>query len=201
MKLHDPRLPAVERLAASRERLRGALIEYTAPPDPADEEPSMVMSALSSIPGVGSVIDAVRGWWANHPLHLATRVAGGTARSAMRPYARRNPYKLVLGAAAIGGLLYWIKPWRGLFRSALVAGVLPQIVARAMSQVPIEAWLASMASHFRGEGDPPVPPSAPAAGEATTPPAGGTVATGPTVEVPASPGDAAGADRPPGPLH
>ena len=148
---NDPRLPAVERLMLSRERLRGALIEIAPPPDAAgDPEPSVLMTALMAIPGVQLVVDSVRSWWSQHPLHMATMVAGNTARSAMAPIARRKPFALIAAAVAVGGLLYWIKPWRGLLKPALLAGLVPHLVARAMDHVPLEAWMAA-ASDFASE--------------------------------------------------
>ncbi|MCR5881480.1 hypothetical protein LRS03_00795 [Rhizobacter sp. J219] len=168
--LDDPRLPAVERLALTRQRLRVALHELSAPPDASqDEGPSVLMTALMAIPGVNVVVDAVRNWWSQHPLHLATLVAGNSARSAMAPLARRSPYGLILAAAAIGGLLYWIKPWRGLLKPALLAGILPHLVSRAMEHVPIESWVSAV-STFAAErmrpGSGPVPdPASPAAAE------------------------------------
>lgn len=148
---NDPRLPAVERLMLSRERLRGALIEIAPPPDAAgDHEPSVLMTALMAIPGVRLVVDSVRSWWSQHPLHMATMVAGNTARSAMGPIARNRPFALIAAAVAVGGLLYWIKPWRGLLKPALLAGLVPHLVARAMDHVPLEAWM-SAATTFASE--------------------------------------------------
>ncbi|HEY0819725.1 MAG TPA: hypothetical protein VGD46_13160 [Rhizobacter sp.] len=145
----DARLSAVERLTLSRQRLRVALHEL-APPDEATgepKEPSVLMTALMAIPGVQTLVESVRGWWAQHPLHLATLVAGSTARSAMRPIAGRNPFGLVLAAAAVGGLLYWIKPWRGLLRPALLAGIVPHLVSRIMAQVPVESWMEAVSTY------------------------------------------------------
>ena len=148
---NDPRLPAIERLTLSRERLRGALREIAPPPDAAgDHEPSVLMTALMAIPGVRLVVDSVRSWWSQHPLHMATMVAGNTARSAMAPIARNKPFALIAAAVAVGGLLYWIKPWRGLLKPALLAGLVPHLVARAMDHVPLDAWM-SAASAFASE--------------------------------------------------
>lgn len=144
--LGDPRQSAVERLALSRERLRGALRELEPPPDAHGEEPSVLMTALMGLPGVNLVVDAVRNWWSQHPLRLATLVAGNTARSAMRPIARRNPFALMLAAAAVGGLLFWIKPWRGLLKPALLAGLVPHLVSRVMDRVPFESWMAAVST-------------------------------------------------------
>lgn len=173
--LNDPRLPAVERLALSRERLRGALQELAAPPSPApDSGPSVLMTALMAIPGVNVIVDSVRTWWAQHPLHLATLVAGNTARSAVGPVAKRNPFALIAAAAAIGGLLYWIKPWRGLLKPALLAGIVPHLVSRAMDHVPVESWMSAVSTfaseRMRGNGTAgPEPQQAASSPEATNP--------------------------------
>lgn len=172
--LNDPRQPAVERLALSRERLRGALQEFASPSDAAEgQEPSVLMTTLMAIPGVGLVVDAVRNWWSQHPLHLATLVAGNTARSVMKPFARRSPFALILAAAAIGGLLYWFKPWRGLLKPALLAGLIPHLVSRAMEHVPVESWMSAVSTfaseRMRGSG--------PAAGADSQAPAGDGAAT------------------------
>lgn len=149
--INDPRLPAVERLMLSRERLRGALREIAPPPDAAgDHEPSVLVTALMAIPGVRLVVESIRSWWSQHPLHMATMVAGNTARSVMAPIARNKPFALIAAAVAVGGLLYWIKPWRGLLKPALLAGLVPHLVARAMDHVPLEAWM-SAASTFASE--------------------------------------------------
>lgn len=143
----DPRLPAVERLALSRARLRGALQELSPPRNDGDEGgPSVLMTALLAIPGVSTVVEAVRNWWSQHPLHLATLVAGNTARSAVDPVARRSPFGLILAAAAIGALLYWVKPWRGLLKPALLAGMVPHLVSRVMDHVPLESWMAAVST-------------------------------------------------------
>jgi hypothetical protein len=145
--IQDPRLPAVERLAASRQRLRAALAEAADPRgEEGEERPSVLMTALLAIPGARLVVDAVRNWWSQHPLHLVTLVARNTVSGVVRPVVRRNPYGLVIAAMAIGGLLFLVKPWRGLLRPALLAGLLPHFVSRAVAQVPVEAWMASLMS-------------------------------------------------------
>jgi hypothetical protein len=195
---HDARLSAVERLVLSRQRLRVALHEL-APPDETGEpeEPSVLMTALMAIPGVQTLVESVRGWWAQHPLHLATLVAGNTARSAMKPIARRNPFGLMLAAAAVGGLLYWIKPWRGLLRPALLAGIVPHLVSRIMAQVPVESWMEAV-STFASEqmrGRRAHEPAA-ATGDATSSPPAATSTTSATPPTPASPAPAAAPAQP-----
>ena len=127
---------ALQRLAISRERMRAHLHEASSPDRGEGEGKSHpVLDALMSIPGAGIVVEAVRGWWSQHPLHLATLVAADATRTLVRPFARRNPFVLVAGAVAVGGLIFWLKPWRGFLRPALLAGLLPQLVSQSATGV------------------------------------------------------------------
>lgn len=181
--LDDPRRPAVERLRLTRERLRGALHELSPPPaGDKDTGPSVLMTALMAIPGVHVIVDSVRAWWSQHPLHLASLVAGNTARSAVGPAARRSPFALIAAAAAIGALLYWIKPWRGLLKPALLAGLVPHLVARAMDHVPLESWVSAVSTFASErnraaapEGAAPAAAAAPAQPVDPTPPPSSTL--------------------------
>jgi hypothetical protein len=136
---------ALQRLALSRERLRAALREANGDlPDGRAHPPSPLMNLLLSIPGARIVIDAVRNWWAGHPMHFAGIVASQAAHSVVRPMARRNPYTLMALAMVAGGLVFWFKPWRGLLKPALLAGLLPQLISRAVAHVPMESWLSAL---------------------------------------------------------
>jgi hypothetical protein len=139
------RSPALERLAQSRERIRATLREANGdtPPD-GGHEPSALMKALLAIPGVHIVVDALRHWWAGHPMRMAGLVATHAARTVVRPMAKRNPYALMVAAAVAGGLIFWIKPWRGLIKPALLAGLMPQILSRAVAHVPMESWISAL---------------------------------------------------------
>jgi hypothetical protein len=121
-------LSAAQRLALSRERLRNSLQRPAAPE------------------GGNVVMDALRAWWAQHPLRLAATVATDAAKAAVRPIAERHPFALVLGALLIGGLVVGARPWRGILKPALLAGLLPQLVAKLMAQLPLDSWLAMLAS-------------------------------------------------------
>ena len=48
---------------------------------------------------------------------------------------------LMLVAGVAGAGLAWTRPWRWIFRSALFAGLVPQLVARFASSLPIESWM------------------------------------------------------------
>jgi hypothetical protein len=74
-------------------------------------------------------------------LQTVLRVAESAGNQSLRPIAQSNPLALV-GVAAVGGaLLMWTKPWRSLAGSALLAGMLPQLGARLVSQIPIASLL------------------------------------------------------------
>lgn len=141
---HNPRLPPLQRLASSRERIRVTLRQEREEQE--QHHPSALMSALLAIPGARAVVETVSQWWAHHPMHVAGTVASNAARSMMRPMARRNPFGLILAAVAVGGLVYWLKPWRFIMKSAVVASIVPQLVARAVNHMPIESWLATLAA-------------------------------------------------------
>ena len=126
------RLPAAQRLAASRERMR---VSMTRQPAAAD--------------GTGPVLDALKDWWAAHPLHVAGVVAADAAKTLIGPVAQRHPIALVAGALLLGGALVWAKPWRGILKPALLAGLLPQLLSKAMAVVPVESWLAVLSSLTR----------------------------------------------------
>jgi hypothetical protein len=62
-------------------------------------------------------------------------LAAQAATVLVQPIARRHPYALVLGAAVAGGLLMLARPWRWISTPALLAGLLPQIMAEAMKHL------------------------------------------------------------------
>ena len=109
-------------------------------------EPPSWLTGLASIPGVAVVMDAVRGWWAQHPARVATLVATDAAKTFIRPVAQRHPIGLVVGALLVGALLARVRPWRGLIKPALFAGLLPHIVSRVVAHVPLDSWLSAFNS-------------------------------------------------------
>jgi len=133
---------AAERVALSREHLRQALHDATAPRrpaiDPVTGTPTAVpwLERMQSIPGASIAIDAISAWWSRHPAHLAVSVASRTAETMVRPIAQRHPLTLVAGAFAIGAVLAWSRPWRWALKPALFAGLLPQLLLSAMKATP-----------------------------------------------------------------
>lgn len=142
--MSDARLSAAQRLAASRERMR--LSMRKAAPEPRESS--------------GMVADALRDWWSQHPWRVAGTVAADAVKAGLQPVAQRHPIALVLGAVVVGGLIVWARPWRGILRPALLAGLLPQLMSKAMEHLPVESWLAVLSSLAKQPAA--KPPSAPA---------------------------------------
>jgi hypothetical protein len=63
-----------------------------------------------------------------YPLQTVLNTAAVTAELVLQPIARNHPYRLVIGAALAGALLVRTRPWRWLPASALLAGLMPQLV-------------------------------------------------------------------------
>ncbi|HWH80630.1 MAG TPA: hypothetical protein VNU71_00170 [Burkholderiaceae bacterium] len=136
---------ATLRVEASRQRLRLAM---SPPPQSSVHRRAARTGTLEalwlrwrSLPLVRDVVDSVASWWASHPLRPMGRVAGEASGAVVRPIAQRHPWWLMLGAAVIGAGLARARPWRWIFRSALFAGLAPQLAARVAANLPLESWL------------------------------------------------------------
>jgi hypothetical protein len=129
------------RIELTRARLRLAMM----PPDRAHaaRPAASFMSAahLKELPVIGTIIEAIQSWWFNHPMRPVASVAVEASNAVVQPLAQRNPFALVAGAAALGALFVWSKPWRWLFGPALFAGLVPQVASRVVSNLPIESWM------------------------------------------------------------
>lgn len=131
---------AAERVGLSRARLRLAL----APPPAMDAqetgERGLRFRGIASLPLVGVVLQSLDAWWAHHPLRPVAQIACGALGAALAPIAKQYPLVLVLSAGAAGGALAWSRPWRWIFSSALLAGLLPHVASRVVSTLPLETW-------------------------------------------------------------
>lgn len=149
---------ACERLAQSRERLRQALQQESSGSNDtggqgADNFFGGLLGNLQGAPGAHLVGEVLHAWWRKQPLRVALLLATEAAKVLLQPVARKHPYALVLGAAATGGLVVLLRPWRWISTPALLAGLLPQIMSEAMKH--LSAKPRTVVSAGRGLAHPP----------------------------------------------
>jgi hypothetical protein len=160
-----PALKPLQRLAQSRDRLRQAMRDVSAPPDrlgkqSAGGSAAAWLDSLKALPGASLVIEALSSWWARHPLRIAAMVGADAAKALVLPVAQRHPLGLMLGALLLGAALACSRPWRWMFKPALLAGLLPQLISKAMAQVPAQSWMAVLTSLAQERGKPAAQPAA-----------------------------------------
>jgi hypothetical protein len=136
-----------ERLTLSRERLRLALRDISASPGSASSARASGvglawLDSLKSIPAASIVIEAVRSWWAQHPWRVSSVLASEVVKTVVQPMAQRHPLGLVVGALLLGGVLAWARPWRFILTSSVFAGLLSQLLSKAVAQIPTQSWMA-----------------------------------------------------------
>ena len=133
----------LQRLLCSRQRLREALAQRSLPESArAEGGRSDWYQSLMSLPGATIVKDALEGWWAQHPLRVASLVALQAGNSLLKPTAQKHPWCLVAAALLVGATVVQIKPWRWGWKKTLLAGLLPQLISKVVSQVPVASWMA-----------------------------------------------------------
>lgn len=175
----DPGLPAVvparplspkERLAASRESIRAALVKASAPPDPhavhAPQEPGWLGTlgdALSDLPAAAIAVRWLRRWWAGHPWRTTFEFARDAGQELAGPLAKKHPWWLLAGAFVGGMLLTRVKPWRWLSGGALLAGLLPRF-----DLASIISWVNLAIADFTRQAPAPAAASASAPAPAST---------------------------------
>ena len=146
----DNLLSPSQKLQLSRLRLQSALQSAHAPAGKthgASPDPSALawLGSLKQVPGAALVLELTTQWWAKHPLNLASKLVSDAANAAIRPVAEHHPFALVAGAAVVGGVLGWSRPWRWIMKSAVVAGflpgILPTLLGKTASTEPTLSWL------------------------------------------------------------
>ena len=60
---------------------------------------------------------------------------------------------MVLGAVVLGGVLAWSRPWRWILKPALFAGLLAQLSAKLVAQVPLQSWMSLVTAFAQGRGN------------------------------------------------
>lgn len=147
--MNDAPMPTpAERLDASREHVRAALrvAALARGGGAAAGSGAPWLDTLKSIPGSRLAIAALQGWWTKHPLHVTAQVFSAAVQALVRPLAQRHPIALVGGALLVGGLLAAGRPWRWILTPTLLAGLLPQLLSKAVALVPAQSWLAVVAA-------------------------------------------------------
>lgn len=164
----DNVLAATERLRQSRQRMRDQMLEFNASSAPGQAAhrgagaSGELLAALAALPVLGPLIAGAANWWANHPLRAFAELFASPATSTAKPLTERHPWAMVLGAAAVGALLMWARPWRfALLRRALYTGVLPQVISTLLSRVSTEGLLDLVHSALRRPEAPQAAPTAP----------------------------------------
>ena len=144
--LHTPS----ERLALSRERLRNAMLR---PPAQAGKHfaPGATSSGVNvfdllklALPGAALMIDAAAQWWAGHSTQSGTQMASQFANEVLRPLAKRHPLALVAGAAAVGALVIWSRPWRWAFKPRLLSTLGPVVLSSVLASGALQGWIQSL---------------------------------------------------------
>jgi hypothetical protein len=116
-------MSATADLAASRAQL---LLELAK--NPASQGPSGAMDALAS-----GLIDRFLGQKPKSTVSDIQAIAATLIHTTLEPIAREKPLQLVAGAAAIGALLVWSRPWHWFDRGAVARLMVPMIVARVLA--------------------------------------------------------------------
>lgn len=138
-------ISARERIEATRARLRSAMLP---PPAAPKREPRTGLHAqlerLKELPGIAVIVDTLQSWWQQTPLRPLAEIASRATSAMARPVAQQNPVALVVVAGLFGAVFVWSRPWRWALKSALLAGLMPQLAARLFAHLPLESWLASL---------------------------------------------------------
>ncbi len=142
---------ACVRLAQTRAAVRLAIRDLEQPAMPVHPAPSTgwmqsLWRRLKETPATRTVVQGVDDWANHSALPGIAVMAADAANAALRPIAQRTPLRLVLVAAAVGGMLAWSRPWRRIVTPALMAAVLPRLVSQILQRGPRPPWMTLLAA-------------------------------------------------------
>lgn len=142
----DTLLGVTERLEKSRRLMRKQMVELNAASaqakSPGRGTPSNWWVALSAIPVLGPLISDAARWWADHPLRAVADLFARPSATTAEPLTQRHPWAMLIGAAAVGALLMWTRPWRfALLRRAVYSGLLPQVMSSVLARLSTDGLL------------------------------------------------------------
>lgn len=158
--MSDPLPSPQARLALSRTRLSLALHALRDEQIEAAAQHSAHppwWDSLRTVPGASLLLDTVHAWWVQQPWHQTSSMLAASAKQVLRPWAQRNPMVLVLAAAALGGTLVLLKPWRWISAPALAAGLLPPLMVRLYRQLQPLTWLQVLSGWLQARSTPAPP--------------------------------------------
>ena len=161
-------LGATERLRQSRCLMRDQMLELNASSAQAQATKrgsrlhSALLATLVALPVLGPLIDSAATWWADNPLRAVADLFTRPHTSAAKPRTPPHPWAMLLGAAAVGALLMWTRPWRyGPLRRAVYAGLVPQMLTSLLARVSADGLLDLVNSLLRRPAaDASAPPAA-----------------------------------------
>lgn len=142
---------ALDRLTASRSRLRIALVALAHPPK---LEPLLshgvsglaveILDRVKRLPVASLVLEAAQGWWRHHPLNQAGTVAAQASLTVIKPYAKKKPLNTFAIAAGATVLLLVLKPWRLLLRPRVILSAVTGIAMYALKTKSPRDWLSAV---------------------------------------------------------
>ena len=142
---------ALDRLTASRARLRVELLELTHPPklDPLLSHGvgglgNEILSRVKRLPVASLVLEAAQGWWRHHPLNKAGTVAAQASLTVIKPYAKKEPLITFAIAAGATVLLLVLKPWRLLLRPRFILSAVTGTALYALKTKSPRDWLSAV---------------------------------------------------------
>lgn len=159
-----PLQAALDRLEATRADLRRELVPVQEPPAAGQAGARWSLSwrvwrrRLRRWPMGDVALRALHGWWAQHPWRPVSQLVAGELKGGITPWVKRNPLTAVATAAALGGVMMAVRPWRWtLVREQLRP--LPRQLMRSLleplTSAPMQtALLAWLLSTLRNAGEP-----------------------------------------------